>query len=307
MNTAVVTGASGFIGSAVAKLLLEDGWKVYGTGRDHGKRPELLREKGYIPLEVGFEDYGRLKELVKEERVEAFYHFAWTGGFERASVRDWSMQLDNVRAACDAVTAAAELHAGRFIFASSVNEVESHQFLNSFPTFQSRPTCVYGSAKLVCELLCRTIAQEKGLHYNAGLIPMLYGKGNASRQILYVVISSLLRGESPKLTEGNNLYDLASLNDVARAFVAIGRAGRDGKRYYIGHRTLKTFKEWMLEIGAAIAPEVELRFGEYQDPLNMDYSLLDLDALYNDTGFECLDDFRTGIREYGDWLKAEVL
>ena len=54
----------------------------------------------------------------------------------------------------------------------------------------------------------------------------------------------------------------------------------------------------------AINPDAELRFGEYEDSLNMDYGNTDLEALYRDTGFECTADFVQTIREQAEWLKS---
>ena len=76
------------------------------------------------------------------------------------------------------------------------------------------------------------------------------------------------------------------------------------RSYYIGHRKLRTFREIVTEIRDVINPDAELRFGEYEDSLNMDYSYTDLDALYNDTGFECKADFAKTIAEQAQWLKS---
>lgn len=103
--------------------------------------------------------------------------------------------------------------------------------------------------------------------------------------------------------EGNNWYDIVSVQDIAVAFEKVSTLGQNGKRYYIGHRTLKTFREWMNDIKDAVNPNVELLFGTYQDPLNLDYGLIDLDELFLDTGFERTVDFFTGIREHAQWLQ----
>lgn len=307
MKKAVITGASGFIGSAVAKQLLEAGRKVYGVGLGIEQCTELLMFSNFIPIELRFEEYKNLDTYIHERDIDVFYHFAWQGGFERKALRDYDLQLQNAKYACDTVIAAIKLNTKRFIYAASINEVETQQFLNTFEIFQTRPTCIYASAKLVAELICRTIAQEHCLHYNAGIIPMLYGTGNLSKQLVNVVMTALIQNKSPELIEGNNLYDLVSVKDVAKAFEAIGTYGRDGKRYYIGHRQLRSFREWMQELGSIVNPNVELQFGKYKDPLNLDYSLIDLDELYHDTGFECVEDFHDGILEYKNWLETVIL
>lgn len=63
----------------------------------------------------------------------------------------------------------------------------------------------------------------------------------------------------------------------------------------------------MEELRDIVNPTVHLQFGAYKDPLNLDYSLIDLDALYHDTGFECQADFQTSIMENVEWIKANCM
>ena len=132
---------------------------------------------------------------------------------------------------------------------------------------------------------------------------MPYGERNHAKNLPNIVIQNLLQNVACKLITGKNLYDLVYINDVANAFFHIGESGKNMKSYYIGHRRLRTFRELITEIRDILAPNVELRFGEYPDNLDMDYSLVDLDALYRDTGFECKADFRESILKTAEWIR----
>ena len=136
---------------------------------------------------------------------------------------------------------------------------------------------------------------------------MPYGENNYSKQLVNVVISSLINGISPKLVEGNNTYDLVYIGDIVNAFIAIGTKGINQKEYYIGHRALKTFKEWMIEIRDIFAPEIQLNFGEYKDKQNIDYSMIELNSLYEDTKFECQADFKETIQQTAEWVKNNFI
>jgi nucleoside-diphosphate-sugar epimerase len=96
------------------------------------------------------------------------------------------------------------------------------------------------------------------------------------------------------------------VQDIVDALIAIGEKGKNKKEYYVGHRKLKTFKEWMVEIRDEIAPDVALEFGEYKDNQQIDYSKVDLDALYRDTGWECQYELRDRIREIAQWVKNHI-
>ena len=110
-----------------------------------------------------------------------------------------------------------------------------------------------------------------------------------------------------KLVEGSNLYDMIYIDDIARAFEAIGESGKNMKSYYVGHRMVKTFREIIEEIAQILNPNCPLLFGEYPDaPSGVDYANIDPNALYNDTGFECQADFKESIIKTAQWLKKEI-
>lgn len=302
MGKYIVTGAGGFIGNALCNYLLNNGHLVYGIDiamSDNLK--ELLKNESFKFIEAGFDDYKDLNSKINDKKIDAFFHFAWAGVFGDA-FKDYSLQLNNTRAACDAIMAAKSIGVKRFVFAATNNEIDAKRF-TYMDDFKPRFTNIYATAKLSAELICKTLAYNYGIEYSAGMICMAYGEGNRSKMLANVLIESLNNGISPKLIEGNNLYDMIYIQDIVRAFYAIATKGKNMKTYYVGHRKLKTFKEWVTIFRDVIAPNVILKFGEFKDDLNMDYSKIDLDALFNDTGFECSYPLIKSIVNTASWLK----
>lgn len=304
MKKVIVTGATGFIGSSLIRTLLKKGVKIYGIDINEEKLTGFFKDDNFSPVVAGFEHYKNLPDIIKDKDIDVFYHFAWAGGFTTA-LRDYKLQLSNAGFAGDAVEAAHIIGAKKFVYANTYNQYEIINFLES-ETFEPRYTCIYSTGKTAASLICRTLAYNFGIDYNAGLIPMPYGENNYSKQLVNTVISCLNNGVAPKLVEGNNLYDLVYIQDIVDALIAIGKYGKSNKEYYIGHRKLKTFKEWIFEIRDEIAPDVELRFGEFNDNQNIDFSKVDLDALYNDTFWECHYELKDKIRDVAKWVNENV-
>ena len=134
---------------------------------------------------------------------------------------------------------------------------------------------------------------------------MVYGENNDSEMLPNVVLRQLLNGVEPRLIKGDNYYDLVYVDDVAAAFEAIGKNGVSGKAYYIGHRELCTFKELLCNVRDIVNPNITLHFGAFQDTSSLDYNRINLDELYQDTGFECKADFRESILKTVEWLKQK--
>ena len=304
MNKVIITGSGGFFGGALTRTLLDQGVTVYGVDINDEKLSPFRDYDNFIPVAAEFEDYEKLPDLIKASEIDVLYHLAWAGGFTTA-IRDYQLQMRNAAFAGDALTAAWKIHAKKFVYANTYNQYEIINFLES-EAFEPRYTCIYSTGKTAASLICRTLAHNLGIEYSAGLIPMPYGENNYSKQLVNVVINSLNHGIAPKLVEGNNLYDLVYVQDIVDALIAIGEKGKNKKEYYVGHRKLKTFKEWMVEIRDEIAPDVALEFGEYKDNQQIDYSKVDLDALYRDTGWECQYELRDRIREIAQWVKNHI-
>ena len=201
MKTVVVTGATGFIGQYLTKELLAKGIKVYGIGTDIRKLTTTGFGENFIPIVADFRVYKNLARYIDEE-IDVFYHLAWQGGFTEA-LKDYSLQLDNARAACDALVSATEMKCKKFVYAGTVNEIEINQFMNN-ERFEPRNTCIYASAKVAADMICRTLAHNAGMEFCSALIPLPYGIGNASRQLINTVIKNCYTGQPSKLITGNN-------------------------------------------------------------------------------------------------------
>ena len=304
MKSVVITGASGFLGGALALNLLKSGVQVYGVGVTEDGFQRFAGFENFVPIVAEFSNYSKLSELILGRDFDVFYHFAWQGVFGEA-FKDYALQLQNARYACEALMQAKQLGCKKFVLAGTYNEFEVKGFMEDIE-YQPRYTCIYASAKLVSELMCRTLAYQNNLAYNAGLVCMAYGENNYSGMLPNVVLKQLLKGEEPKLITGDNYYDMVYVDDVAKAFAAIGERGINQQSYYIGHRKLRTFRELLSEMRDIVSPKTKLHFGAFQDTAAMDYNRIDLEALYRDTGFECQSDFKESIMKTAEWLKEHM-
>ena len=120
IKSAVITGATGGIGSALAKCFLDKGVKVYAIVRKGTLRIDNLPKSDLLNvIYCDLCDYDSL--LNAGVRADAFFHFAWdkTTGSGRD---DYYLQLDNVKYCLNAVNLAAAFDFKKFIGAGSQAE-----------------------------------------------------------------------------------------------------------------------------------------------------------------------------------------
>ena len=299
MKKVIVTGATGFIGGALVKSLLDKDVIVYGVGRDVEKLSSFKNDN-FIPIHLDMKDFEQLSILVNDE-IDVFYHLAWNGGFTTA-FKDYELQLENAKYACDAMKYAIEMKVKKFVYGGTINEIEIKQYLND-QTYKPRYTCIHASAKVAGDMICRTLAGNSGeIEYCTALIPMPYGIGNQSPQVLNILMKNCYNNLPTKLIEGNNKYDAVYVEDIAEALYYVGEKGVNMQSYYVGHMQLESFRQNMEFIRDSINSKAELLFGEYPEALDLNYELVDMKALQRDTGFKCPANRKENILATAKWL-----
>lgn len=301
-KTAVITGVGGFIGKALARKMLSIGWRVVGVDRSIDLMQSIQDEtdsKWFVPLECDFSHYNELAAKIGCQ-AEAFLHFAWQGvsGAESVSL---TAQAENVLAAADAMEQAQKLGIKRFLFAGSSYQYRMEQAEESGErSFERRN--LYGLAKASAATLLRTAASRDGMDFNSVMFTNVFGPGDTSRRSTNTMISKLLDGEPLDLIAGDHPHDWTYIDDAVLGIIAVLEHGVAGRDYYIGSRHPRKFKDIITEVRDVLAPDAELRFGALKDESYIDYSSINLDALYQDTGYECCTEFEDGIRKTAKWV-----
>ena len=301
MQKVIVTGAGGFIGRNLCRLLLSQKVHVIGIDIREELMSEFEQDDRFTSVVAGFDLYSCLSEMIVDKEIDVFYHFAWNGTFG-LPFKDAELQLDNAKNAVRALQAAIDLKCKKFVFAGTCNEYET-QMIANMDTYSARYTNIYGASKFSADIILRTKAALEGIEYCSGLIAIVYGAGLSSSNMVHIIMSNFIDGKPTKLIEGNNKYDLIHVSDVVRAFVCIGESGKHMTRYYVGHRDIKTFKEQITRIRDTVSPDSILLFGEFHESQSLDYSYIDTEKLFQDTGFECVADFDKTMQETFNWVK----
>ena len=143
------------------------------------------------------------------------------------------------------------------------------------------------------------------MDFNSILFTNVFGVGDRSSRSTNTLILQLLHGEPVRLIPGDHKHDWTYIDDAVNGIISVIERGKNGVSYYIGDRQLKSFREIMIDVRNIVSPGADLEFGYYPDDGYIDYSKIDLNALYQDTGFECKADFVDSIRKTAAWLKSQ--
>lgn len=303
MKKAIVSGANGFVGSAVVKNLLDHDYEVFALVRN-GHSDNVPQDKNIHCVDFDLSNASQLTEALPQDQYDAFYHFAWTGsaGSDRA---DTKLQLSNAQWTVETLRAAKELGCRRFIAAGSIME---HETMAAAYKQGNRPGMgyVYGGGKVIAHIMCMSVAAQIGIDLVWPEITNAYGPGERSPRLVNSTIRKCIAGISPEFTAGTQNYDFVYIDDVAEAFRLIGENGKPFHEYLIGSSVAKPLKEFLLEMQASIAPGLTFSFGDIPfTGVDLPLAKFDCTETEKDTGFKAAVSFGEGCPRTMSWWKEQ--
>jgi nucleoside-diphosphate-sugar epimerase len=214
--SALVTGASGFIGAHLVARLLSEGSRVTVLVRSSSALPAEWRDRVRI---VACDDFGEsnLRRLL-DTPVETVFHLAAYG--VRPSHRDTDEILRiNVALPALLVRLCAEWRA-RMVMAGTFSEYRSPStrdlLSEDSPLEQGK---LYGSSKAAGGLMASAIANSGGTGFRLLRLFKVYGAGEAPHRLLPALVSGLGRGERVAISGGTQVIDFLYIDDAVEAML----------------------------------------------------------------------------------------
>lgn len=292
---AIITGATGAIGTALVNEFVKNGVETLVFVREGGRNRSIplspLVTKITCPLE-------RLKDIRNEtgKSYDVFYHFAWANTFGEGR-NDADAQVKNIEYALNAVETAKRFGCHTFIGAGSQAEYGRAEgaLTPDTPTF---PENGYGIAKLAAGFLTRLRAEQLGLKHIWVRVLSVYGPNDGAQTMVTSTIAKLRNGEKAQFTRGEQLWDYLYSADAAEAFRLLGEKGIDGKTYVLGSGQSRPLHEYIQIIGKCLNAENLLEFGKIPYSSKQVMCLCaDISELTKDTGWKPRFGFEEGVSE----------
>jgi UDP-glucose 4-epimerase len=302
LKSAVITGPTGAIGTALCEKMLAEGLTVYAVCRPGSKRVSALPQHERLHrVDCDASDLARLPSMVKQ--ADAFFHFAWAHTIGPGR-NDMPSQIDNIRYTIDAVRAALELGCKVFIGAGSQAEYGRVEGMLE-PDTPVHPENGYGMAKLCAGEMSRVECTRLGLDHVWARVLSIYGPHDGEATMISTAIRTLLEGERPSFTAGEQQWDYLYSGDAADAFWCMARSGKNGAIYPVGSGQARPLKDYIIALRDAIDPNLPLGLGDVPyGPQQVMYLQADIEPLQRDTGFVPRTAFDEGIRKTIDFVRS---
>lgn len=289
MKRAIVTGATGLVGMAVARQLSAAGIDVLCMGRRTLPQASITEffGAGANYLRLAMEDVASLEEQAASLGWSpgddcVFFNFAWRGR-ERLTDGEFSEQLANAIHAAAAVRSAKKMGCTKFVNAGTLEETFIERFLKggSAEPYRSSQTN-YALAKLASRDMCKMTAYLEKIDYVHTRLSVPLSRDFSRGTYVASTVKKIIEGKPYQEPENKRLCDLVFLEDVANAYFLIGRSGKNKADYFIGSSRPATLGGYFHMIS-------QLVNGHARVPVEVDpgddVGLFDTVPLQRDTGF----------------------
>ncbi|RHB39917.1 NAD(P)-dependent oxidoreductase [Enterocloster aldenensis] len=249
----VITGATGFIGSNLARYFLERGAIVYALVRPGSKnRAALPVHENLKVVDCGLEHVEDCIPAIGH--ADAFFHLAW-GGVNREEIDSPEVQARNVSGSLECVRTAARLGCGMFMDAGSRVEYGAVDGVMR-EDVECHPINQYGRAKWEFYQKAAPLCRKLGLNYFHLRFFSVYGYGDHPWSIISTLVRDLRQDKKVSLSACLHQWNFMYIEDAVQAVYELYRHGRpDGEpcSYIVNiagsdTRPLRSFVEEIHEI-----------------------------------------------------------
>jgi len=291
----LVTGARGFIGSALCAELRRAGAEVHGLSRENGA-PDLVDQ--WHTGDVA--DEAIVQAAFSAVRPDTVFHLAATV----SGSRDIALVMPTLRGilggTVNVLLAAAANRSRRVVCLGSLQEPDDQ--------IRGAPPSPYAAAKFAASAYARMFCEVFAVPVSIGRPFMAYGAGQTDMtKVVPHVASKVLNGGSAELSSGRQAFDWVYVDDVVAALLAI--ASRDetiGATVDIGCGVLTPVREVAMGIARRVGRPEALHFGALPDRKLEPTRCADVEAAARLTGWRPRVTLEQGLDLALQWYRRHL-
>jgi len=288
----LVTGAGGFIGTALCRRLSSAGAEVWGLGRKASGPDGIGR---WLSCDVT--DRVRVTEAFAACKPDVVFHLASiVNGARKLNIVIPTLHA-NLTGFVNVAVAAAEQSSASIVAIGSLQEPDQ-----SLPAVPSSP---YAAAKFAASCYSRMFVETFKIPVVVVRLFMTYGPGQQdSTKLVPYVISQLAARREASLSRGTQAFDWVYIDDVCEALVAIAsNGGLVGKTVDVGTGVLTS----VMDVAHGLARRLDatdlLQFGSIPDRAGDPTRTADVEGTRALTGWHSRVELEEGLDLTVRWFK----
>lgn len=255
---ALVTGATGYIGSHLARRLIAGGWAVHAIARASSSSDRLEKGAAGVHIHRVEPSVDSLRAVVREARPDVVFHLA------SHFVVDHGM-------ADVAPLIESNLAYGTLILEAMHGEgvlrlVNAGTSWQHFEGGDYSPVNLYAATKQAFEAVVQYYVEAGGFDVITLELFDTYGPGDPRRKFINLLLEAARSGAPLAATPGEQLVDLVHVDDVAGAFLHAGEMLLRGEKGGHAHFTVSsgaplTLRDLTAKLEASLGIRIPIVWG----------------------------------------------
>ena len=327
----LITGAAGFIGSALSIRLLDRGDKVFGIDNHNDYYDPELKEArlarhidhlNYHHFRIDIEDGEAVEELFKEHQFEGVVNLAAQAGVFYSVENPLAFINTNIVGFGHILEGCRHNNVGHLVYASS-SSVYGSNTKKPFSVHDNvdHPVSLYAAGKKANELMAHTYSHLYDLPTTGLRFFTVYGPWGRPDMALFLFARAMLAGEKIKVFNyGKHSRDFTYVDDIVEGVVRVldkpakpnihwngdnpdpGTSLAPWRVYNIGNNNPVELMDYIgaLENSLGIKAEKELlplQLGDVPD------TYADVDDLVEEFNYKPLMNIKQGVENFVKWYK----
>jgi nucleoside-diphosphate-sugar epimerase len=229
-----ITGATGFIGSNLARRCLERGAEVFINLRktsDTWRIRDILKEVNAVSADIT--EYEKLRDALKKIHPDSVFHTAAYGGSAEQKTTEKIIET-NIAGTVNVVRSCRDIGVRMMVNTGSSSEYG----IKNAAMHESdllEPVTEYGVSKAAATLFCQSYAAA----YNLPIVTLRlfspYGRYEQKSRLVPSVILAALQKINPRISSREFVRDFIYIDDVLDAYESALSLGKpSGEIYNIG-------------------------------------------------------------------------
>lgn len=306
---ALVTGATGFVGSWLTQALIKDGWDVTALIKDNRQSPVFysINDKRLKTARGDVTDLPTIKPLFKD--IDICFHLAAQPIVGLASASPLGTLDTNIRGTYN-ILEAARLYDTKVIVASSDKSYGAQDklpYVEDAPLLASYP---YDVSKACCDMLSFSYFRTYGLPVTIMRFCNIFGGGDMNfSRIIPGTIRSVIYNKNPVIrSDGSPIRQYAYIKDIIDGYKLL--AGKMKNKSILGH-AFNFGSTKPISVLDLIKLIIKLSGNKNLKPVTLSSAKHEIDRQYASIakarkmlGWEPKYTFEEGLKETIDWYKS---
>ncbi len=309
----LITGGAGFIGSKIARSLIDRGDHVvlidnfndyYDPQIKRDRVATILSDNKHTMYEGDIRDEKLVAEIFKNEKIEKVVHLAAMAGV-RSSLLNPRLYADvNVMGTLNLLENARQVGVKNFVFASSSSVYGNNTktpFAESDPV--DHPISPYAATKKATELLAHTYSHLYKMPTTALRFFTVYGPWGRPDMALFLFTKNIIEGKSIDVYNyGKMSRNFTYIDDIVSGTITVLDADLPYAVMNIGGDKEETLLRFIEVIEECVGKKAEKNLLPIQ-PGDVPQTVADISQL-RALGWAPTTRIEVGIRDFVDWYRG---